>query len=49
MRAEGALNAALHHMHAPQQQSDRAGEIDQRQGGVHSALPRLRMSALTAA
>src|SRR5947209_18991155 len=35
MRAESALDAALHHMHAPQQQGDRAGKIDQRQGGVH--------------
>jgi hypothetical protein len=26
-------------MHAPQQQGDRAGEINQRQGGVHPAPP----------
>jgi len=39
MRAEAALDAALHHMHAPQQQGDRAGKINQRKGGIHSAPP----------
>ena len=38
--AEGALHAGLHHVHAPQQQRDGAGEIEQRDGKIHR--PRLR-------
>ena len=33
--AERALNAALHHVHAPEQQGDRAGKIEKSQGSVH--------------
>ena len=36
--AEGALHPALHHMDAPQQQRDRAGEIEEAQRCVHRAL-----------
>ena len=35
IRTESALDPALDHVHAPQQERDRAGEIDQRQGGAH--------------
>ena len=43
--AEGALDAALHHVQAPQQQRDRAGEIDQGQGGAHLPVPPAAWSA----
>ena len=36
--AEGALHAALHHMDAPQQQRDGAGEIEEVQRRVHRPL-----------
>ncbi len=40
--AEGALHPALHHMDAPQQQRDRAGEIEEAERRVHRALLRQR-------
>jgi hypothetical protein len=33
---EGTIHSGLHHVDAPDQQGDRSGEIDQRQGGVHA-------------
>src|SRR5437762_7833921 len=39
MGSEGALNAALHHVQAPQQQRNRAGKVDQGQGGVQLIRP----------
>ena len=35
MGSEGALDAGLHHMHAPHQERDRAGQIDEGEGRVH--------------
>jgi hypothetical protein len=35
LAAERALNAALHHVNAPEQQGDRAGKIDKSQSSVH--------------
>ena len=35
LAAERALNAALHHVNAPEQQGDRAGKIEKSQGPVH--------------
>src|SRR5437868_7977050 len=37
--AEGALDAALHHVQAPEEQRDRTGEIDQGQGSAHLPSP----------
>ena len=33
---ERALHAGLHHVDAPQQQGDRAGEFHQRDGEIHA-------------
>jgi hypothetical protein len=38
LRTEGSLNAALHHVHAPEQEGDPASEIDQGQGRFQHAL-----------
>src|SRR5580704_11220918 len=38
-RPEGALDAGLHHMHAPHQERDCPGEIDEGEGRVHPLLP----------
>src|SRR4029077_16180224 len=35
LAAERALNAALHHVNAPEQQGDRAGKIEKSQSSVH--------------
>src|SRR5205814_8242455 len=43
--AEGALDAALHHVQAPEEQRDRTGEIDQGQGGAHLPFPPAAWSA----
>jgi hypothetical protein len=40
MQAKGALDTALHHVNATQQESDRSGEIDQGEGGGHPPLDR---------
>ena len=42
--AEAALDAGLHHVHAPQQQRDRAGEIEQGPHGRQFPGPSLRIS-----
>ena len=39
IRAERALDPALDHVHAPEQECDRSGEVDQSQGSVHRCLP----------
>src|SRR5204863_9417972 len=43
--AEGALDAALHHVQAPEEQRDRTGEIDQGQGSAHVPFPPAAWSA----
>ena len=35
--AEGALHAGLHHVHAPEQERDGAGEVEQGAGKFHGA------------
>src|SRR5205814_4255986 len=43
--AEGALDAALHHVQAPEEQRNRTGDIDQGQGGAHVPFPPAAWSA----